>query len=301
MTGSAAGASSTADAKTFTGWKLDYLKAACADPRLSAGNFRLMFRVMSAVNAGTKVAVLGDDTIQDDVAGFKEQGTCRKHRKRIAEVGYWKFRPGSGANATEYTFLEMPAAAVMTGLQEQRSKRHEKRKRRKSDYLLNRRDPSMQTAPSDQGDPSAQAAPIEREQSIQTGGEQSIRTAGAVCVDGYTPSVTPSTIQEAADQKVSSYAHAREEMKEPVCEFGIEVPEWLTSEERFRGAEEISGYIARKAKAAGVGVDEVDMALGDRLSRMALEIAIFPGDNIANFRKVDAVIASLLRVASDAA
>jgi hypothetical protein len=51
--------------RSFTGDKLDWMTALCADPRLSLPDFKIGFCIAQHVNSSTGVAILSDDTLVD--------------------------------------------------------------------------------------------------------------------------------------------------------------------------------------------------------------------------------------------
>lgn len=288
---------------TFTGRMREMERAVRAMADVTGTQFKLFTAVTQGMNEET-----GEFYCQDEVmcvaCGVRRRQSLSEARAALAEKRLIEFEPGRPGKATVYllpmsdnTLLDLLASlgggkieARLAAAVDRPRRNGVRKSGRGEGGVMNNRRPEKRTQDG--------AASAKTDTKNDHGVRFGVPSASAK-TDTLHPQHTPQ--DSAADNQVTSSTHAREEVLAPVSEFGVQVPSHLTAEARLRGAEDINRYIARKAKAAGIGADEVDMALGDRLSRMALEIAIFPGDNLANFRKVDAVIASLLREASNAA
>jgi hypothetical protein len=90
-------------ARSFTSWKLDIIDAMMSDRRVKDGDFRIAFRVMQAVNGETRVAIISDLTICDEVP-FTDRFRCNETRKRLALLGWWTVDLGHGGKASRYHF-----------------------------------------------------------------------------------------------------------------------------------------------------------------------------------------------------
>lgn len=286
---------------------LDFRKAVGSMTELRPGPKALFNAVAAAIRTDKGNAVLTDDQLVVDY-GCQDRTTIYRNRLKLIEAGVLGYVPGRFKQASVYWIILSPAKRDDL-LARRTDKKIENRAqaRASSDARMSAlrsvAKPKLQHSEEDEMQHSA----MRLREGIATQCEPKIcNTATLQGCSTSLPTNTP--YKRLTVEKVSSYVHAREvvpmlrhvdeeraRQASPTMEFEVEVPAWLTPEERLRGAVEINGYIARKANEAGLSSDQVDMALGDRLSRMALGISIFPGDNIGNFRKVDAFIASLLR------
>ncbi|MDN3622005.1 hypothetical protein [Methylobacterium isbiliense] len=120
------------DARSFTSWKLDILNAACADSRLRASEFRMLARILQATNAQTRKAIIADDTLADEVPGFKSQSSAWRARRAIADAGYFTFVEGKGRSSTAYSISDEPVNAILDDLGAKRDARPGKRAERRS-------------------------------------------------------------------------------------------------------------------------------------------------------------------------
>ncbi|XYD11495.1 hypothetical protein R1A27_14470 [Methylobacterium sp. NMS12] len=124
---------------SFTSWKLRLLKAAGADPRIPPTYFRFLVRVVEALNEETRIAMIGDDVIADEVPGFGQQSTRNRARRALAELGYFSYEAGQGAKVTRYRISDEPVPAIMVAIEQARERRLAERKERRQAF---RRDQS---------------------------------------------------------------------------------------------------------------------------------------------------------------
>lgn len=185
--------------------------AACSDPRISDGQFRMMYRVAAAANAQTAVAVISDPVIMDEVPNSQTPSTCRKNRRAVEAIGYWTTRPGHGrkgeANAaTEYAFLSQPIAAVAASTDAKREKRQERKRRDRLAWKARKRGEAANGTPSTRfgvaEGRSIDITPPQGGEAKRTGGGEAIWRRGVIRPDRDSPSYTPSTIQEADEESV---------------------------------------------------------------------------------------------------
>lgn len=116
---------------SFTSWKLDILNGMVCDNRITPVQFRMAFRVMQAINSETRIGIIGDDTIRDEVPGCKSRFTCNETRKQLSLLGWWTVEPGRGGKASRYRFSDAPVNAILDRLIEAREKREERSKARR--------------------------------------------------------------------------------------------------------------------------------------------------------------------------
>lgn len=116
--------------RKFTSWKFDVLNAAASDPRIPPTYFRMLVRILAALNEGTRIAILGDDLLADEVPGFAHQTTCTRARKLLAETDWIKFEPGRGSRATRYQVLDVNVAKVRIAIDNARERRELERDER---------------------------------------------------------------------------------------------------------------------------------------------------------------------------
>jgi len=126
--------------RSFTSWKLDILSAVGADPRVPSSHFRMFARVLAALNEHSRVAIIGDNVLADEVPGFKVQSTCYRARQRLKDLGYWTFEEGRGSRATRYTISDEPTAAVLEAIKQARERRNQERESRRG--AMKRRTPN---------------------------------------------------------------------------------------------------------------------------------------------------------------
>ncbi|MGW9333104.1 hypothetical protein [Bosea sp. NPDC055594] len=125
--------------KSFTSQKLDLQKRMCADRRVTDGQYRMFTRVLANMNEGTGIAIISDEAIIAEVASCGSQSTCKANRKKLAELGYWTVKPGSGASTSEYKVDLKAGMALMAGLEEQRRQRISRRRQKHSDWRARKR------------------------------------------------------------------------------------------------------------------------------------------------------------------
>lgn len=205
---------SDAPVRSFTSRKLDWLLAACCDPRISDGQFRMMYRVSAAANAQTGVALISDPTIMDDVPNCQTPSTCRKNRRAIEAVGYWNTRPGHGrkgeANSpTEYELLSKPVAGVVSSTEEKKRQRQERKRRDRLAWKARKREEAARITPPGEPEPqrerSVNDTPRPGGEAVRTGEGEAIWRGGVIRPDRDSPSYTPSTETpslEATDESV---------------------------------------------------------------------------------------------------
>jgi hypothetical protein len=127
--------------RSFTSWKLDILDALMSDDRITDGEFRVAFRVMQAVNAETRVAIISDETIKEEVPRTN-RWKCNDARKKLSELGWWKVTSGHGGTASRYEFSIENRNAILDqrvakkdARDAERVKRRSRDKRRKDNVV----------------------------------------------------------------------------------------------------------------------------------------------------------------------
>src|SRR4051794_20134213 len=79
-----------ADKRSRAEWtrdKLNMLQAAIHDPRMNAKRFRLFAYILQCTNSRTRVAIVHDQQIMDEVPAFGDDETIRRNRVQIREIG----------------------------------------------------------------------------------------------------------------------------------------------------------------------------------------------------------------------
>lgn len=94
--------------------KLDMLQAAIHDPRMNAKRFRLFAYVLQCTNYRTRMAIVHDQQIMDEVPAFGDDETIRRNRVQIREIGWWDYIPGRAIRSTVYTPRSDPIEGVMS-------------------------------------------------------------------------------------------------------------------------------------------------------------------------------------------
>lgn len=115
----------------WTRAKLDMLQAALHDPRMNAKRFRLFAYILQCANYRTRVAVVHDQQIMDEVPGFGDDETIRRNRVQIRQIGWLDYLPGRAIRSTVYTPKPDPIEGVMSLVRiktEARSEAHAYRK-----------------------------------------------------------------------------------------------------------------------------------------------------------------------------
>ena len=127
---------------SFTSWKLRLLKAAGADPRIPPTYFRFLVRVLEALNEETRIAMLGDEVIADEVPGFGQQSTRNRARRALAELGYLSYDAGQGSKVTRYRISDEPVPAIMAAIEHARERRTADREARREAFRQGRSKPA---------------------------------------------------------------------------------------------------------------------------------------------------------------
>jgi hypothetical protein len=118
--------------RSFTSWKLDVLNALASDPEVSAGHFRIAFRVMQAVNRETRVAFISDELLCDEVPST-DRWKCNKARRKLIERDWWTVDRGHGGKASRYIFLDTNLNAILDRLAIYRDARATRRRKRRQE------------------------------------------------------------------------------------------------------------------------------------------------------------------------
>jgi hypothetical protein len=116
---------------SFTSWKLDMLNALAYDPRVPAWAFRIAFRVMQAVNADTRLAIISDLTLEDEVPST-DRVKCYKVRALLEELGWWTVERGQGGKASRYAFSPANINLILDQQALDRDERERVRQERKT-------------------------------------------------------------------------------------------------------------------------------------------------------------------------
>ncbi|TDR93797.1 hypothetical protein [Enterovirga rhinocerotis] len=116
---------SSDELRSFTSWKLDVLNAASADTRLKSGPFRVLYRVVKYMNAVTREAIVSDETLSDDLGVTRS--ALHDARKQLAELGWWRYRPGRYGRGTIYTILDDNVNGIENRLLDEREIRRDRR------------------------------------------------------------------------------------------------------------------------------------------------------------------------------
>jgi hypothetical protein len=96
----------------FTSWKLDILDGMMSDPRVKDSDFRIAFRVMQSVNCDTRIGIISDLTLCDEVPST-DRFRCNDTRKRLSKLGWWTVEVGHGGKASRYHFSIANRDAVL--------------------------------------------------------------------------------------------------------------------------------------------------------------------------------------------
>lgn len=118
--------------KSWTSWKLDTQRAIIADKRLPATDVRLLLFLLHQMNRDTGVAIVHDSRIRDEVHGYAVDTTIYRTRKRLREIGWLQYVPGSGLNASRYWVVADNVEGVMSRVRKLAEDRREVQERRKA-------------------------------------------------------------------------------------------------------------------------------------------------------------------------
>lgn len=127
--------------KTFTSSKLDIQKAMLSDDRIPDGALRMALRVLHGVNEETGVAILGDETLADEIPRCS-RSKCNRVRVLLEDLGWWQVEPGAGNRASVYRFSDKNVNAILDiniVLREQRKERRKQRRKELRDRWLERK------------------------------------------------------------------------------------------------------------------------------------------------------------------
>jgi len=118
----------TADASTFTGRKLDWLKSVAYDRRLLPYDFEVAFVIAQHINQKTWKAMLSDDAIADETGGGSTRNVLRA-RKRLRGVGWLNWHRTRTANVYRLLFDGVDRTLDMiTASRDARRERHQRYK-----------------------------------------------------------------------------------------------------------------------------------------------------------------------------
>ncbi|MDP4022330.1 hypothetical protein Q8W71_06825 [Methylobacterium sp. NEAU 140] len=118
--------------RSWTSWKLDVQRAIIADKRIPAASARLLIYLLHEANRETGIAIVYDSRIRDEVHGFAIDTTIYRTRKRLRDLGWLEYVPGSGLNASRYSVRADNVQGVMTRVRHLADGRREVQERRKS-------------------------------------------------------------------------------------------------------------------------------------------------------------------------
>lgn len=93
--------------RTFTGRKLDWLKAVSYDKRVKPGVFEVAFCIVQHVNEKTLIAILSDETIIEKTGISRAE--VGRHRKSLKDTGWLSWRRTRTANLYTPIFDETAA------------------------------------------------------------------------------------------------------------------------------------------------------------------------------------------------
>lgn len=116
--------------RSFTSWKLDLLDAMSVDPRLTASDFRVAFRLMQHVNAETGACFPSQEVLSDE-AVMKERGArqCIANLKRHGWIAIKARSSGGRGKSNFYQFMRDHVNAMLDRIGELQDARKEKRQR----------------------------------------------------------------------------------------------------------------------------------------------------------------------------
>ncbi|RZS82064.1 helix-turn-helix protein [Phyllobacterium myrsinacearum] len=120
--------------KKFTSDKLDVLNGMSVDPRITATDFRVAFRLIQHVNAETLACFPSQELLADE-AVMKER-TVRNSIARLKDAGWIKIRARSAngrGKSNFYAFLTQHVNAMLDRILLLREAREENRKQRLDD------------------------------------------------------------------------------------------------------------------------------------------------------------------------
>jgi hypothetical protein len=263
----------TEAARGFARWKFRYVAAAGSDPDLSSGDFRLILFVLSCLSDGSRKAAVSDETLRDEVPGFRRDGSLRKARGRVRDLGFWTFEAGSGRRATRYEFLDDRLSVLEMAIKKRaKSRKAQKDERdlafdalaavRRGELLPRHEDGCSEVLPSQVAETTqgGERVKIDPPQSQQFGG-------GKIDPPFNSPLPIDST-----DRRGSTRVPARDPT--------------VTDADVARAQVEIDRILQSASQEHGLPVDEVRAILGDELYLMRWSIEEFPGDGIGVERDV---------------
>lgn len=119
---------SEADNRTFTSWKLDILNAMSIDPRITASDFRVAFRLMQHVNAKTGACFPSQDSLSEE-AVMKERSVrqCIANLRRHGWIDVTARSSGGRGKSNLYRFLQKHVNAMLDRMCELQEARRERR------------------------------------------------------------------------------------------------------------------------------------------------------------------------------
>jgi hypothetical protein len=117
----------TDGAKSFTSWKLDLLDCIHADPRLKHADKSVAYSIAQHLNAKTRLAFVGAETISDKTCvGLRD---VRRAVKRLKDTGWLETRKTQTANVYQFNNKNVNTMLDRLILQKEARdiKRHKKR------------------------------------------------------------------------------------------------------------------------------------------------------------------------------
>ncbi|PYF03836.1 hypothetical protein BJ122_10593 [Rhodopseudomonas faecalis] len=166
--------------KAFTGQKLDWMSALCADPRIGPRAFQVGFCIAQHINRETGLAILCDDTIRDKT-GIANRWIARA-RNELRDAGWIDWRRTRTANV--YTTSDGPMNMVIDRQMLLKEERDERREKRKS---LRQELPPVAYLKSEELPPVA-------EQDLPPVAEQDLPPVADKHLSNYTVDITPSKL-----------------------------------------------------------------------------------------------------------
>lgn len=291
------------DIKSFTSKKLDLQHRVMSDPRVTDGQFRMFCLVLHTVNQHTGIAAIGNKKITDEVPSCSSESTAKANRKKLATLGYWTFKPGTGRIATEYK-INWEAGAEVDAMLAVRAEARETERREKDRAWRKHRAGGVVHDPLNEGGGVVHDGVNQAGGRLDTGGGGVESDPQPVMQDTPYTLQTPSTIQEAHDIKVSTRASDLDETPPServilatigeVIDFIDAHPstpvgragEGLSDADLDRGERVITGHIEQASREAGLTIEEATAAIGDELAKMKRAVAEFPGDEGRAVRRI---------------
>jgi hypothetical protein len=278
---------------------MDFRKAVASMPGLRQGPKLLFNAIVSNIKVDKGCALITDDQLAVDY-GCADRTTIYRHRKKLLKAGVIGFKPGRFKQMSTY-WISLTPQRRDDMLTMRSDRRNEARTVAKASaearYAALRNAAEEEKAEIDSVALSAETA--------TQSGSQNCNTATLRNCSTSFPSITP--YEGLTDRKEETCTRETQPSKPdpniaiPIAEpsvgreHGIEIPTWLTDDDRQRGAHDVDRYLDRVSDEAGVSVHEAEAALGDELHRMRLRVAIFPGDNIHAFKRIDRTVADIAR------